>query len=303
VQLFQLGASDAAALLAPVALVHNVSFDLVENDTAEPQEEPEEDWPAPRQPVPVTAPLRAQVLGPLRLEVAGELVKSGLRSSAYELLAWFLTRPEGATQDAAIEDLWPNCPPDKGRNYFWTALTNLRHRLGGGTEELVSKVGGHYRVNPAAIDADLWRFELALAEAAKAPDAEAATAALERAVSAYGGDFYPNCGSLWVVPVREDLHRRALDSCTRLAELHQEAGRPDAAAAALERAIGLDPIYEDAYRRLIALQNDLGRNDAAQRTYEQLKARLMDLGVEPEEDTVALVRRIHERRQAARSRR
>ena len=39
---------------------------------------------------------------------------------------------------------------------------------------------------------------------------------------------------------------------TRLAELHEEGGRTDAAAAALERAIGLDPVHEEAYRRLIA---------------------------------------------------
>jgi DNA-binding SARP family transcriptional activator len=96
--------------------------------------------------------------------------------------------------------------------------------------------------------------------------------------------------------VREDLHRRALDACDRLAELYQQAAQRDAAAAALEHAVGLDPLYEEACPRLIALQHGLGRSDAHLRTYEQLKSRLADLGVEPEEETVTLVSRLHEKR-------
>jgi DNA-binding SARP family transcriptional activator len=112
---------------------------------------------------------------------------------------------------------------------------------------------------------------------------------LERAAVAYGGDFYPSADAFWVEPAREDLHRRALDVLIRLAEYHSEDGRPDAAIAALERAIELDPICEDAYRRLITLQAQLGRDDASQRAWRLLLGRLADLDLEPEATTAELI--------------
>jgi DNA-binding SARP family transcriptional activator len=59
--------------------------------------------------------------------------------------------------------------------------------------------------------------------------------------------------------------------------------------AVLERTIELDSICEDAYRRLIALQAQLGRHDAAQRTWRLLQGRLAELDLEPEESTADLV--------------
>jgi hypothetical protein len=77
----------------------------------------------------------------------------------------------------------------------------------------------------------------------------------------------------WVVaaiePVREDLHRRALDECVRLAELRIADERHEAAVGALERAIELDQICEDAYR---------------------LQVRLAELDLDPEPATEMLVR-------------
>ena len=175
---------------------------------------------------------------------------------------------QGARAEAAIDALWPDASSQRGRERFWTALGNLRSRLRGparGTEILV-KVGEHYRPDPTVLDIDLWRFESALVDAAEASEPGDVVAALRSASAAYGGDFSPSDG-LWVEPVREDLHRRALDVHIRLAELETEAGRSEAALAALERSIEIDPICEDAYRRLITLQTDLGRPDAAQRTW------------------------------------
>jgi len=124
-------------------------------------------------------------------------------------------------------------------------------------------------------------------------------AALRNASAAYGGDFYPTADALWVEPVREDLHRRALDTQVRLAELYIEADQCDLAVAALERAIDLDAICEDAYRRLIELQARLGRADAAQRIWRLLVGHLADLELEPERATADLVHQVLSARPAA----
>jgi DNA-binding SARP family transcriptional activator len=142
------------------------------------------------------------------------------------------------------------------------------------------------------IDADLWRFEEALVDAANAAERDGAVTGLERALAAYGGDFYPTGDSLWVEPVREDLHRRVLDACVRLAELYSADGRSDVAVSTLERAIELDPICEDAYRRLIELQARLGHSDAARRIWRRLQGRLADLDLEPDQATAAFVQEV-----------
>ena len=261
---------------------------LLEPEPTEPMQ-----WPAPECSESVALPIRVEVLGPAEVEAWGETVSSGLRASAYELLAWYALHPDGATAEAAIDALWPDVSAKRGRERFWTALGNLRSRLkdsGQDGIEIIAKVGGHYRADPSVLDVDLWRFENALSEAARAGTSAEAVVALEAASATYRGDFYPNGDALWVEPVREDLHRRALDAHIRLAVLHADAGRVEAAIAVLERTIELDVICEDAYRRLISLQIGLGRNDAAQRTWRLLLGRLAELDLEPEDATAALMR-------------
>jgi DNA-binding SARP family transcriptional activator len=204
-----------------------------------------------------------------------------------------LLHPEGATSEAAIDALWPNDSPERGREHFWTAVGNLRSRLrrpGDDSIDVLPRAGDHYRPDPDLLDVDLWRFEAALTDAAKATEPTEAAAALESAISAYAGDFCPTTDGIWIEPVREDLHRRALDACVRLAELRTTSEQPDAAVGALERAIEIDDICEDAYRRLIDLQMRLGHRDGAVRAWRRLQGRLAELDLDPEPATETLVR-------------
>ena len=183
------------------------------------------------------APIGVVLLGPAEVHAWGERVAKGLRSSAYELLAWYALHPEGARAEAAIDALWPDASPQRGRERFWTALGNLRSRLrgpGSGGTEILVKVGEHYRPDATVLDIDLWRFESALVDAAEASEPSDVVAALRSASAAYGGDFSPSDG-LWVEPVREDLHRRALDVLIRLARA-RDRGRSQRGGARRARA-------------------------------------------------------------------
>jgi DNA-binding SARP family transcriptional activator len=154
---------------------------------------------------------------------------------------------------------------------------------------VLAKAGDDYRPQAELLAVDLWEFQQALGQAAHAQSDDVAREALERAVSLYRGPFVDGADYLWVEPVREDLHRRALDAHLRLAELHAEADQHEAAIEVLEHAIEVDPICEEAYRRLITLQAHLDRTDAAQRAWRLLQGRLAELDLDPEPNTEALV--------------
>ncbi|MHB8434422.1 MAG: BTAD domain-containing putative transcriptional regulator, partial [Acidimicrobiales bacterium] len=231
-------------------------------------------------------PIRVEVLGAMQIAAFGQPVATGVRSRAKALLAWYVCRPEGASAEQAVDALWPDTPPEAVLRQFWRALGDLRAGLrgpGGETPEVLEKTGERYRPAPGEIACDLWELQAALGAAARAEGDDAAREALRRAVEVYRADLLDGTGDPWVEPVRQDLHRRALDAHLRLAELEEAAGRPDAAVATLEQTIELDRYAEEPYRRLMTLHAARGRLDAVGSTWRQLNLRLaeLDLDVEP----------------------
>ena len=230
---------------------------------------------------------------PYRIAAFGEPVTTGLRVRAKTLLAWCLLRPEGATIGEVVDALWPDTPPERVLNQFWHPLGDLRAYFrgpAGETLDVLEKVGEHYRPNAAEITCDLWDFQTGLAEAARATDDRSARQALRRAVDAYRGDLLAGSDYPWVEPVRQDLHRRALDAHLRLAELEERAGHPDAAVDVLERVIDLDRYAEEPYRRLMSLHAAHDRLDAVTATWQVLQRRLADLDVDGDDATARLYR-------------
>ena len=250
---------------------------------------------------PVQEPaIRVQLLGALRIWAHGEEIATGLRSGARELLAWYLLQPDGATAATAIDAIWPDVTSERGPQRFWNALGNLRSRLraveGAPDLEVLVKTADRYRADISSLDVDVWRFQAALNDAAHGPDIATARDALETATATFSGDLLDGEDYPWVEPLREELHRRALDAYLRLAEIQAETDDLDSALESLERAITIDPLAEDAYRRILHLQAGLGRIDGVQRTWALLRGRLADLDLDPEPETVALYRALISRR-------
>jgi DNA-binding SARP family transcriptional activator len=238
-------------------------------------------------------PIVVQMLGPLRITAHSEPVTIGLRSRAKDLFAWYLLRPEGATSDEAVDALWPDTTPERVLKQFWRAFGDLRSRFReprNDALDVLTKTGEYYQPCAAEIACDLWEFQSSLAEAARATDDDHARAALRRTVDTYRGDLLQGADYPWVEPVRQDLHRRALDAHIRLADLEDHTGHPDAAVDTLERAIELDRYAEEPYRRLMALHAVHGRLDAVSTTWKLLHTRLADLDLDVEPATTRLYR-------------
>ncbi len=215
----------------------------------------------------------------------GEEVRTGLRTKARELLAYLLLHPDGAPRETVLDALWPDLPETRARLEAKTAVKSLRGHLRPhphATRSVVLWAGGRWQVNHDQVDGDVPRFQRALDRAARSSgDAGRTRAALQDAVEACTGELLHGEDLDWAVPVREDLRRRAVDAASRLAQLHEQHGDPDAALACLETAGRWEPYNEELAQRLMRLHAAQGRPDAVRRTFRHLERRLAELDVDP----------------------
>ena len=261
---------------------------------------PEQDS-SPEQPVEpppehanLARPVELHLLGPLRILARGVEVDTGLRTKARELIAYLATRPQGATDEAAIDAVWPDAPAGRGAEGFHTAVGNLRKVLrettGLGETMFVEHAGGRYRIDPDLVEVDLWSFQTHLREAEHCADDDTERAtALTAAAGVYRGELAEASRYDWAEALREQLRRQAVDALTDLAELRETSDDLPGALAAAEQALAVDPYDEAVYRQVMRLQGRLGRPDAVARTYRLLERRLLDLDTEPERLTRQLV--------------
>lgn len=222
----------------------------------------------------------------------GVEVRSGLRTRARALLVLLGVRAAGVTPEEALTDLWHEAGDmDADNSYFYTVVTNVRRRLRtllGRHVEVILSAAERFELDTRDVDVDVWRFDSAVAEAARATDIECRTAALERAIEEVRGEPLDGIDYEWAEPVRERVRRRAVDALSELADLRARFGRFDEAIALTERALQLDRASEDLYRRLMVLQQRAGRPEAARRAFHQCQLELEELGVEPDPETRAI---------------
>ncbi|MDQ6928523.1 MAG: hypothetical protein M3159_07660, partial [Actinomycetota bacterium] len=241
---------------------------------------------------PGEVPIQVQLLGPYRIDAAGQEIRSGLRAKARELLAFYLLHPEGTTLDTATEALWPEADPGRGSEWFWTALGNLRSLLRSttGIKELkvIEREGDIYRVEPI-FDVDLWRLQQVLDEASTNGDRagndvggdELWAECLQRAAELYSGELLEGADWAWARVPREDLRCRAVDVLVSLSATRLVTGDIRGALDVLERAVDVDPYSEQLYRRIMRLHGKLARPDAVTATFRRLTTRLAEIDLEP----------------------
>src|SRR6266496_3294012 len=128
---------------------------------------------------------------------------------------------------------------------------------------------------------------LTLAEAAtRRNDQHALQAALEQADNVYRGELLPGCYDEWILPERDRLRQRHRQALEQLLRLFEGQGDHVTAIRYAQRLIGLDPLSEDLYRRLMrlfALNNDRA---SALHVYHTCVTTLQrQLGVDPDPAT------------------
>jgi DNA-binding SARP family transcriptional activator len=237
--------------------------------------------------------VRIRLLGIPQIEAAGREIRTGLRQSSWELLAFLALFPDGAAGEKVVAAIWPDDPASRTRIALQTALRSLRVALRTATARpgpmFITYAAGRYRIDRNLIDVDLWRFHETLAaadQALRTGDHIAAREALADAVSHYQGPLAADAAYDWIEPYREEIRRQAVDAHTRLAGMHEPA-ESEQALGLLDQALTHDPFNEQLYQRIMAIQARLGRLDAIQRTLRLLETRLAEISTTPGEDTYA----------------
>ncbi len=231
--------------------------------------------------------IEVRCLGPLRVFQDGAEItqEQWVSAKARELLAYFITfRHDRVPLDRAIEALWPDVGPGKGKMAFHTALYRLRHALQ--APERASKFiiaeAGEYRLDSERFSVDVDDFDRCIHEA-RAISGDKSIQWHEQAVSLYAGEYLDNLYYDWCLPERDRL-REACLGALRVLVTHYAATDPQRAITFGQQAVAIDPLLEDVHLEMMRCYHRLNDRAAIARQYRQLEQVLRDhLGIEPNE--------------------
>jgi predicted ATPase/DNA-binding SARP family transcriptional activator len=236
----------------------------------------------------MTGPLRLElrVLGAFELRRNGEPVEQWPRAGPRQLLKRLVVSERQAMgAEALAESFWPDDSGERVTQRLHHLIYLLRKTLqaaDAGKPCLRTDNGVVRLVTGEALWIDLVEFEQHLA-AASAND----EAALEQALALYRGRLLGDeADEDWLAPRRAQIEGRFVAASQRLATLHIEQGRPQAAVPILNKLLAEVPAHEPAHRELITLYGRLGRAEDVQRQFNECTAILQrELDAPPAADT------------------
>ena len=219
------------------------------------------------------------------------------------LLAYLMVNRQTAYSRDRLSGLfWPDKDEETARRNLRQAIYNLRSILprSDSSESLLLVTHKSLQVNPKS---EYWLDVAAFEEAVRRGMTAAGPqglAALAEAVELYGGDFLAGFflkGSPefehWLFYEQERLREMAVQTLRRLIDHHLTAGAYRLGIRYARRLLEIDPLSEEAHRKLMRLYVLSGRRARAVTQYEEYRALLRsELGIEPLEETTALYRAI-----------
>ncbi|MFF9011375.1 BTAD domain-containing putative transcriptional regulator [Streptomyces sp. NPDC014870] len=180
-----------------------------------------------------------------------------------------------------VEASWERIPPVTAEHQVRKVIADLRSRIPGGHELLLTD-GPGYRIVLAEDQLDLTRFERALTEARDSEDATTRTAALETALRLFRGRVLPESRSPVLRAAATVIEDRHLSAREKLLALRLEQGGAHDVVGELRALVTEHPFRESLTAQLMVALYRVGRQADALRAYHVLRARLADqLGIDP----------------------
>ncbi|HEY3267317.1 MAG TPA: tetratricopeptide repeat protein [Armatimonadota bacterium] len=239
-------------------------------------------------------PCRIEMLGGLRLLIAGRTIVRFRSVKVAELLALLACHPDRPmSRDAVVEALWPEVDPDKGRNRLRFTLSCLRRQVepvGVPQGTVVSAGRSHLTLRGDNVSTDLAEFEASVRAADRASDDGVRIEALRQAAGLFAGPFMEGFYETWIEERRERLSESILTVLGELARLLEDRNDLAGALDAARRAVALDPWREEAHRSILRVH--LARDERAEalKHYAHVEQTFMDdMGVAPAPETRALI--------------
>ena len=236
-------------------------------------------------------PIRIYTLGrfsivrdgvPLRFERRGQ-------EKVIELLKTLIAmRGRDVSEQRLTEALWPETDGDKAHQRFKTTAHRLRKLLG--NDEVISVREGQVTLDPRSCWVDVYAFERLLG---RKPNN---IAAAEKALALYQGRFLENAAdSLWVMSLRERLHAKYLRRLSELGRKLEVSREWERATSCYQQGLGVDPLVEEYYQRLMICHQRRGHRAEAMSVYLRCNETLRRyLGIAPSPETEAIYRSIRE---------
>ncbi|MEA2427933.1 MAG: hypothetical protein QOF37_1561, partial [Thermoleophilaceae bacterium] len=214
--------------------------------------------------------------GPL-VEVDGAEVAAPASRRAWALLAWLALSPGEHPRSEVAAAFWPDVLDQSARASLRSAVWALRRALGeAGAPHLIAT---RDRVGLVGAWVDVAEAERLTA------DGE-----LESALELAGGELLPGFEDDWALRARDEHRERVIELLERLAASSSD---PADAVRWTRRQAAIDPLGEEAHRRLMERHVAAGDRTAALAAYSRLAERLRrELGVAPSEPTRALAQRL-----------
>jgi len=208
--------------------------------------------------------------------------------------------------------LWPNSDPPDARKVLRNVITLLRRLL----DDPGSSASQHTHLlsqgdlfgldphTPLELDLDVvqhaYQQAQGLSTVLSEPQRATLVANFQQALSLVRGPFLDGFWlreeapfDEWIEQQQQQWQVRLQLLCDRLSSWQEAAGEQEQAIVTLTRWLALDPLQEEAYRRLMRVHLALGDAAASLQVYGTCRARLAEeLQVEPSADIVALAEHI-----------
>ena len=237
-----------------------------------------------------TAPIILRLLGAAQIEIAGAPLALH-HQKARALLCYLAATGHAHTRDHLAALLWSDALEKNARHSLRTTLYHLRQALqASGAEDVLLGDGELISLQLDEAACDVARFRRLIADGSED--------ALAEAITLYQGVFLQGLTlddaplfEEWLRFEQTELRRVYLDTLQRLAANAEARQAWDAAIGYLQRLVQLEPLAEEAQRRLIACYLRTRAIGPALRQYRQFETELrQEVGLAPSPETQALMR-------------
>jgi DNA-binding SARP family transcriptional activator len=158
--------------------------------------------------------------------------------------------------------LWGDRGDQQARQSLNQALATIRKLASDQGETILEGGSDWVSLRSDAVEVDIARFR------ALSNDDPAQACELYKGPLLNGLSLPDPAFDEWLTTTRSELHGLACDTLERAAEAAASAGNTDSAITFAQQLVRLDPLREDAHRRLIRLLYDNGDRAAAIRQYQ-----------------------------------
>jgi DNA-binding SARP family transcriptional activator len=227
--------------------------------------------------------LHIRLLGPMAVKLDGEELAAPSARRAWSLLAYLALSPGPQPRAKLASSFWPDVLDSSARASLRSAVWSLRRALGPTAERYLLVDRNHVGLmHGPDVWVDVAAFALLLDAGREREAAELCT-----------GELLEEIEEEWALVARATHQDRLLAVLEQIAAGCDAVGDTAGALEWSRRAVGADPLNEDAHRSLIARLAASGDRARALVVYRSLCERLRrELAVAPSSVTRALVERL-----------